>query len=654
MEVGMFLEGKGILGGWTLLAEKLRSLGVSTHDEPREVLVFSRTESRVGAHEGKAKNSYVDAVKTRARRLGEPVWLQLGEEDVLSGRKMLDWCLVGRWGESPVSAPDLSALGRWGKYHWNLKGVKFARLGGPFILIEFENKAEADKVLLRGFRCFKDLFLHLERGFVAVDENTATFKELQWARLLVKSKRVLEVILVIRNGLGKEQEVKDEEGGVSRAGYNVEHIQSHEQSAKVTVPCESGEDCCRKDREALFSDSMLAREAEAETVRGRLLSVWEGVSKNWPAAQVNSPLGRDLEMNVERRPNEEGLFDAALKNLLKGMSRCGLWETDGDVLGIQLGSSPPALNLTELTDEALMEEASKDTTSYPRALFLLGKWISLLLLFFLGGMGMILADGREAEVSGFSGMANEAVEEEIKDVSERAFQEVMEEGNEAEGKLDGRKKKKLESSKFERELRKLEWTVNYIGGGGEGGIVFSGLDEDLYAFLEWVYGPTMRRDRECFWDELGAIKGLWNGPWCVARDFNAILSPDECSRGGSLNSNMKRLDRFLVNEEWDCHFSGLRQCVLSRLVSDHFSILLEGGGLRRGLSPFRFENMWLKVESFKDLLRSWWEGDNFNGTESFILVEKLKVVKSKLKEWNIDVFGRVKYRKNLALDQMEF
>ena len=33
------------------------------------------------------------------------------------------------------------------------------------------------------------------------------------------------------------------------------------------------------------------------------------------------------------------------------------------------------------------------------------------------------------------------------------------------GKLDGRKKRKLESSKFERELRQLEWTVNYLGGG---------------------------------------------------------------------------------------------------------------------------------------------------------------------------------------------
>ncbi|RVX06590.1 hypothetical protein CK203_029612 [Vitis vinifera] len=219
---------------------------------------------------------------------------------------------------------------------------------------------------------------------------------------------------------------------------------------------------------------------------------------------------------------------------------------------------------------------------------------------------MILADGREAEVSGFSGMANEAVEEEIKDVSERAFQEVMEEGNEGrdfifveknereeitEGKLDGRKKKKLESSKFERELRKLEWTVNYIGGGGEGGIVFSGLDEDLYAFLEWVYGPTMRRDRECFWDELGAIKGLWNGSVVFrsnrrfrVKGFASTWGPFTWS-GGVNNQSFSRLDRFLVNEEWDCHFSGLRQCVLSRLVSDHFSILLEGGGLRRGPPP---------------------------------------------------------------------
>ena len=82
--------------------------------------------------------------------------------------------------------------------------------------------------------------------------------------------------------------------------------------------------------------------------------------------------------------------------------------------------------------------------------------------------------------------------------------------------------------------------------------------------------------------------------------------------------------------------------------------MLEGGGLRREPSPFRFKNMWLKVEGFKELLKAWWEGDSNNGSTSFILAKKLKVVKSKLKEWNREVFGMVEYRKNLALDQLQF
>ena len=66
-------------------------------------------------------------------------------------------------------------------------------------------------------------------------------------------------------------------------------------------------------------------------------------------------------------------------------------------------------------------------------------------------------------------------------------------------------------------------------------------------------------------------------------------------------------------------------------MSHQFPILLNPEGLRRGPSTFRFENMWLKVEGFKNLMKSWWEGDNFSGSSSFILVEKLKVLKFKLK-----------------------
>ena len=69
---------------------------------------------------------------------------------------------------------------------------------------------------------------------------------------------------------------------------------------------------------------------------------------------------------------------------------------------------------------------------------------------------------------------------------------------------------------------------------------FKSCEDGLIWTFTGVYGPTLRRKRESFWEELRAIKGLWNGPWCVAGDFNVILSLEERSRGGSLNSIMRR------------------------------------------------------------------------------------------------------------------
>ncbi|RVX03495.1 putative ribonuclease H protein [Vitis vinifera] len=79
-----------------------------------------------------------------------------------------------------------------------------------------------------------------------------------------------------------------------------------------------------------------------------------------------------------------------------------------------------------------------------------------------------------------------------------------------------------------------------------------------------------------------------------------------------------------------------------------------GGGLRRGPSPFRFENMWLKVDGFKDLLRGWWQGSEVRGRASFRLATKMKELKQKIKVWNRKVFGRLKVNKNLAFQQVEY
>lgn len=119
--------------------------------------------------------------------------------------------------------------------------------------------------------------------------------------------------------------------------------------------------------------------------------------------------------------------------------------------------------------------------------------------------------------------------------------------------------------------------------------------------------------------------------------------------GGLNNQPWLRLYRFLVFEGWEGPFSGVVQCILPRPLSDHLLILLDGGGLRRDPSPFRFENMWLKDEEFKDMLKRWWVGFNFRGFCSFILVEKLKILKAKLKSWNKEAFVNVVVRKNLVI-----
>ena len=64
--------------------------------------------------------------------------------------------------------------------------------------------------------------------------------------------------------------------------------------------------------------------------------------------------------------------------------------------------------------------------------------------------------------------------------------------------------------------------------------------------------------------------------------------------------------------------------------------------------------MWLKVEGFKDLVCSWWQGIEVRGSGSYKLATKMKEIKQKLKVWNREVFGKLESNKSLALQQVEF
>ena len=105
-----------------------------------------------------------------------------------------------------------------------------------------------------------------------------------------------------------------------------------------------------------------------------------------------------------------------------------------------------------------------------------------------------------------------------------------------------------------------------------------------------------------------------------------------------------RLDRFLFSPDWEDKFPTVCQRRMSRLLSDHFPIVLEGGSFHRGRRPFRFENMWLKDEGFVERVRSWWESYHVHGAPSFVLANKLKLLKNDLKKWNVEVFGNVEER----------
>ena len=150
-----------------------------------------------------------------------------------------------------------------------------------------------------------------------------------------------------------------------------------------------------------------------------------------------------------------------------------------------------------------------------------------------------------------------------------------------------------------------------------------------------MYGPTSREEREILWEILGAIRGLWEEPWCLGGDFNVIRFPEERNQVGRISVPMRRfskvidelelkdlllkggrftwkwglnnqrrakLDKYLVSGDWEAYF-GAEQSLLLRSVLDHFPGMLVGRGASEG-GPilFRFENMWLKADSFKNLI----------------------------------------------------
>ena len=69
---------------------------------------------------------------------------------------------------------------------------------------------------------------------------------------------------------------------------------------------------------------------------------------------------------------------------------------------------------------------------------------------------------------------------------------------------------------------------------------FKVLEDGFTWIFTRVYRPTVYGRREELWGELGAIRGLWDDPWCIVGDFNVIRFPNEQNNDGRIIGSMRR------------------------------------------------------------------------------------------------------------------
>ena len=97
------------MGGWNTLVEKLGDLGVALFvgAKPPITLVAQMKEKRV------VFGSFSEDAKSESKRLGDSVWLEAGVREMQGRMEQLKRCLVGWWGNSLASIPELDFLRRW-------------------------------------------------------------------------------------------------------------------------------------------------------------------------------------------------------------------------------------------------------------------------------------------------------------------------------------------------------------------------------------------------------------------------------------------------------------------------------------------------------------------------------------------------------------
>jgi hypothetical protein len=110
--------------------------------------------------------------------------------------------------------------------------------------------------------------------------------------------------------------------------------------------------------------------------------------------------------------------------------------------------------------------------------------------------------------------------------------------------------------------------------------------------------------------------------------------------------SMNRIDRILVSDDWLAMWNNPILWVLPRSILDHRTLLLKPSSVDWGLKPFRFNNHWLLHKDFNTFVENFWRNCEITGWMAFILKEKLKGLKVRLRSWNKETYGSVEVKIN--------
>ncbi|XP_058726223.1 uncharacterized protein LOC131597549 [Vicia villosa] len=102
-----------------------------------------------------------------------------------------------------------------------------------------------------------------------------------------------------------------------------------------------------------------------------------------------------------------------------------------------------------------------------------------------------------------------------------------------------------------------------------------------------------------------------------------------------------RIGRILVSNNIVNWWGVVGQQIGDMDISDHCPIWLVANKNDWGPKPFKFNNEWFQNKDFIGFLEKEWKEMEVYGRGDYVLKEKFRLLKSKLKWWNVNIFGKI-------------